>query len=61
MTIINASSIIVIVLIGRLKTAPKQAHRIFLLLKTDCKTPMILKLITVKVNMLVTSGLKLIR
>ncbi len=34
MPIIKASSIIVIVLIGKLKTAPRQAHFIFLLLST---------------------------
>lgn len=59
--IINPSSIIVIVLIGRLKISPRQAHLIFRLLKTDCKTPIILTNITIKVSMLVISGLKLIK
>ena len=56
-TIINASSIIVTVLIGKLKTAPKQAHCIFLLSNTDCKTPIILILMTTNVQAFVTKGL----
>ncbi len=58
-TIIKASSIMVTVLMGKLKTAPKQAHCIFLLLSTDCKTPTILIVITTEVTALVMIGLKL--
>ena len=57
--IIKASSIMVTVLIGKLKTAPKQAHCIFFLLRTLCKTPTMLMLITMNVIELVMNGLKL--
>ena len=61
MAIIKASSIMVTVLIGKLKTAPRQAHWIFRLFRTDCKTPIILTVITTKVTELVSNGLKLIK
>ena len=54
--IIDKSSTIVTVDIGKLKPTPKQAHRIFLLFKTLCKTPMILKLITTTVVIFVANG-----
>ncbi len=54
MLIINPSSIMVMVLMGKLKTAPRQAHFIFLLLNTLCNTPMILMPITASVIPLVT-------
>ena len=57
-TIINKSSMIVMVLIGKLNTAPKQAHLIFLLLSTLCNTPMMLMLITINVTEFVSTGLK---
>jgi hypothetical protein len=47
----------VTVLIGRLKTAPKQAHLICFLFKTDCNTPIILIDITTSAVRLVTNGL----
>ena len=49
----------VTVLIGKLKTAPRQAHLIFLLFKTLWSTPIMLMLITTKVTALVTNGLNL--
>jgi len=48
-TIIRASSMIVIVPIGRLNTVPRQAHFIFRLLKTLSATPIMLTDITIKV------------
>lgn len=60
-TIIKESSIMVTVLIGKLNTAPKQAHRIFFLFNTLCKTPMMLMLITTSVAMFVTNGLNPVR
>lgn len=56
--IIKASSIMVTVLIGKLNTEPKQAHWIFFLFNTLCKTPMMLIDITISVAMFVTNGLK---
>ena len=50
MPIISASSIMVTVLMGKLKTSPKQAHFIFRLFKTACNTPIMLTVITVKVK-----------
>ena len=43
---------------GKLNTAPRQAHFIFRLFKTLCKTPMMLTVITTKVTVLVRIGLK---
>ena len=57
MPIIKASSITVIVVMGKLKTSPRHAHLIFLLLNTVCNTPTILTLITIKVTVLVIMGL----
>ena len=48
----------VMVLMGKLNTAPRQAHFIFRLLKTLCKTPILLTVITAKVTVLVRIGLK---
>lgn len=59
--IIKPSSMIVTVLIGKLKTAPKHAHWIFFLFSTVCNTPIILADITTTVTKLVTNGLKLIK
>lgn len=56
MPIIKAFSMMVILLMGRLKTVPKQAHCIFRFSNTDCKTPIILILITNKVITLVSKG-----
>lgn len=58
MIIISASSMIVTVLIGKLNTAPRQAHCIFCLFKTLCKTPMRLTDITMAVNAFVNTGWK---
>ena len=55
---INKSSIIVTVLIGRLKTVPKQAHLISDLFSTDRITPMLLKPIIIIVAEYVKIGLK---
>jgi len=46
------------VLLGRLNTSPRQAHLIVRFLKTLCKTPMILTVITTKVTVLIRMGLK---
>ena len=59
--IISASSIMVIVLMGKLKTSPRQAHFIFCLFSTLCNTPIILIVITAKVTAFVSNGLKAVR
>ncbi len=51
----------VIVLIGRLNTTARQAHFIFLLFKTLCKTPMRLMLITTNVTAFTNKGSKPVR
>jgi hypothetical protein len=56
--IINPSSIIVIVSIGRLKMASKWADYIFFLFTTACKTPIMLIVITIKAIKVATNGLK---
>ena len=60
-TIIKASSITVTVVMGKLNTSPRQAHLIFLFFNTLCKTPTILKLITIKVATFVIIGLNPVR
>ena len=61
MAIIKASSIIVTVLIGKLKTAPKQAHCMVFLFITLCKTPIMLMPIIIITVRFVINGLKSIR
>ena len=56
MPIINASSIMVTVLMGKLNTSPRQAHFIFCLFSTLCKTPMMLTDISTKAAILVANG-----
>ena len=56
MPIINASSIMVTVLMGKLKTAPRQAHFLFLLLSMLCNTPIMLTDITISVTKFVKTG-----
>ena len=53
---INISSMMVMELIGKLKTAPTHAQRIFFLFITLCITPMLLAPITIKVVRLVRKG-----
>ncbi len=52
------SSVMVMVLMGRLKTAPRQAQRIFCRVATACSTPMRLTPMTTKVTALVRRGNK---
>ena len=54
--IIKPSSIMVTVLMGRLNTAPRQAHFIFRLFSTLCSTPIILMVISRNVKALVNKG-----
>lgn len=61
MMIISPSSMMVMVLMGRLKTVPKQAHCIFFLFITDCNTPIRLTDMTIAVNKLVNNGMKSIK
>jgi hypothetical protein len=61
MSIINPSSMIVTVLMGKLKTDPRQAHWIFCLLSTVCNTPIMLIDMTINAIMFVTKGLKFTR
>ena len=61
MAIIKASSITVIVVMGKLKTSPRQAHLIFLLFNTLCNTPIILTLITIKVTVFVIMGVNTVK
>ena len=58
MPIISASSIMVMVLMGKLNTSPRQAHLILRLLSTLCNTPVMLNVITTRVTTLVMTGLK---
>ena len=46
---------------GKLNTAPRQAHFIFRLLKTLCKTPIMITFITAKVNVLERIGLNQVK
>lgn len=59
--IIKRSSIMVTVLMGKLNTAPKQAHFILRLFATLCSTPIMLTVITIKVIVFVKMGLNLVR
>ena len=59
--IIKASSIMVMVLMGKLNTSPKQAHLILRLFNTLCNTPIMLTVITTRVTVLVIIGLKPVR
>ena len=56
MPIISASSIMVMVLIGKLNTSPKHAHFIFCLFNTLCKTPTMLTDITMQVIAFTKTG-----
>ena len=59
--IISRSSVTVMVLMGTLNTAPRQAHRIVRFASTLCNTPTRLTLITAKVKPFVSSGRKPVR
>ena len=61
MPIISASSIMVMVLMGKLNTAPRQAHFIFRLLKTLSKTPIMINVKRLGVSVLVQLGLSWVK